>query len=177
MRDDDDDSPDDLAWEEYRRQIDRRLDEIRPGRIGASDRAWRERVYGWARNHIPDETTIVKRFAEAEVDRREAQATKRANKVLRAWLHGQAPLSWEILGPLPIRVGNVRVRLDHATPEDVDDAARELARQGLATYQEVVLLVEGLRALAREARRGGHANVAQLGDQPPRGDEPGLAAD
>ena len=156
-----------LMWKAYHREIDQRLDELRPERVGAGEKEWREPVYGWARNHIPDESNIVHHFAEQIVDRREGQATKRGNEHLRRWMHGQMPLTWADLGPLPIRVGKLRIRLDAATPEDLDDAAGEVQADGARTWQEVLLLAETMREIAKLARRAGLATVAKVGDLPP----------
>lgn len=156
------------SWTEYFRGIDQRLDALRPDRSGRNDKDWREPVYGWARNHIPDESNLIRKFAEREVDRREAVATKRGNKLLRSWARGQAALFWKDLGPLPVVVAKVRIRLDAVTPDDIDDAARELEEAGKAVYDEVVLLGLALRDLGRAARRKGLATVALLGDLDPR---------
>ncbi len=158
------------SWAEFRHEIDRKLDELRPERGSQSEKEWRAPVYGWARNHIPDESNLVRYFAEAEVDRREGLATKRGNLLLRRWAKGQMPLFWVDLGPLPVVVEKVRIRLDAVTPDDIEDAARELEHQGKATYDEVLLLVDGMRDLGRNARRKGLSVVALLGDLKPRTD-------
>lgn len=156
------------SWVDYRRRIDQILDEDRPERASVGDQSWRHRAYGWARNHIPDEEHLVRHFAEQEVDRREREATKAGNAIIRRWLHGQAPLDWALLGPKPIKVDELlRVRLDAATPDDIEDSARLLETKGKAQYDEVIALANGMRDLARAARRAGHAYVALLGNQDP----------
>lgn len=155
------------SWVEYRHEIDRRLDAVRPERCGANEKDWREPIYGWARNHIPDESNLVRRFAEKEVNNRERIATTRGNKLLRGWLHGRVRLAWRFLGPLPVVVGKVRIRLDAATPDDLEDAARELEERGRLVFNEVLLLVGGLRDLARAARRQGLLTVSLIGDLAP----------
>ena len=155
-------------WEEFRREVDRRLDAVRPERASVGQKDWREPVYGWARNHLPDESNLVRRIAEREVDHREGEATKRGNGFIREWMHGRGPLSWELVGPLPVKVGKLRIRLDVATAIEVEDAARELLSQGKATFDEVVLLADGLFDLSRQAREKGCVTVALIGDQPPR---------
>jgi len=163
----DDEAP--KMWKEYHRQIDQRLDRIRPQRAGAGEKEWREAVYGWARNHIPDESTIVRHFAEQEVDRREAQATRRGNAHLRQWMEGQIPLVWNDIGCLPVKITrDLRVRLDAVTPQDLDDAARLVQDAGLQVYTETLLLAEAERDLASRARQAGLVVVALLGDLPPR---------
>lgn len=156
------------SWENYRAAIAERLDERRPARCAMGEKDWREPVYGWARNHIPNESTLVRVFAEAEVDRVEGKATRRGNKYLRQWAKGQRPLLWADLGPLPVVVGKVRIRLDAVTADDIEDAAMELEAAGKVTYDEVVLLGRAMRDLARNTRRQGLAFVALLGDLGPR---------
>jgi hypothetical protein len=164
----DDGDEQDLMWQEFRQEIDRRLDARRPERAGVSEKKWREPVYGWARNHLPDESNIVRRVAEREVDQRERQATRRGNDLIRAWMHGRMPLAWSLVGPLPVKVGRLRIRLDVATASEVEDAARELQANGKAVYDEVLLLCDGLRDIGRQARQQGYVAVALIGDQPPK---------
>lgn len=159
------------TWAAYHSEIDKRLDEIRPRRSSSGDKDWREPVYGWARNHIPDESNLIRHFAEKEVDRREATATKRGNDLLRRWAKGQMPLLWSDLGPLPTLVDGVRIRMDALTPDDMDDAAREQRSKAKQVYDEVLILSESLEDLARTARRSGCSFVAEIGDQDPRGAE------
>src|SRR5262245_29226623 len=161
-------SPNTKEWENYRREIDKRLNAIRPQRAGVGEREWREPVYGWARNHIPDESNLVHNFAARIVDQREGQATKIGNLHLRGWLHGVEPLDWSVVGPYPVRVGKLRIRLDAVTPDELEDAARELRAAGQIVWNEVLLLHDGMLDLARAARRQGLATVAKLGDQEPR---------
>lgn len=158
-----------MMWKEFHREIDRRLDALRPKRASIGDREWRESVYGWARNHIPDETNIVRRFAEKEVDRREREATTRGNRELRRWMDGQIPLVWADLGALPVKVDEqLRVRLDAVTPQDLEDAAKLVQSDGLKVYQETLRLAECERELASRARSAGVTIVALLGNLPPR---------
>jgi hypothetical protein len=164
----DDGDEQDIMWQEFRHEIDLRLDARRPERAGVSEKEWREPVYGWARNHLPDELNIVRRIAEREVDLRERQATRRGNDYIRAWMHGRMPLSWQLVGPLPIKVGKLRIRLDIATASEVEDAARELRANAKAVYDEVLLLCDGLLDIGRQARQKGCVAVALIGDQPPR---------
>jgi hypothetical protein len=161
--------PDEQTWAEYHAEIDKRLDALRPQRSSSGDKDWRESVYGWARNHIPDESNLVRHFAEKEVDGREAKATRRGNKMLRRWAKGQIPLLWADLGPLPVVVDGTRIRMDALTPDDMDDAARELRSNAKQVFDEVLILTESLEDLARTARRAGCSFVAEIGDLDPRG--------
>lgn len=157
------------TWAAYHAEIDRRLDQLRPQRSSSADKEWREDVYGWARNHIPDERNLVRFFAEKAVDIREASATRRGNLLLRHWAKGHLPLLWSDLGPLPVRVNGMRIRMDALTPDDMDDAAREQRSKAKQVYDEVLILSESMEDLARTARRAGCSFVAEIGDQDPRG--------
>ena len=159
----------DHLWAEYYEGIDQRLNEVRPPRSNQADREWREPVYGWARNHIPNESHLVRVFAERVVDNRETQASKRGNRYLRQWcLSGGMPLLWKDLGALPCIVEKVRIRMDAATPDDFDDAAREMEATAKQNYDATLIVVGAMRDLARMARRAGCDYVAQVGDLPPR---------
>lgn len=159
------------TWAEYHAEIDKRLDALRPKRSSSGDKDWREPIYGWARNHIPNESNLVRHFAEKEVDQREGKATRRGNKMLRRWAKGQIPLVWSDLGPLPVVVDGQRIRMDALTPDDMDDAATELHSNAKQVYDEVEILSMSLRDLARTARRAGCSFVAEIGDLDPRGTE------
>lgn len=171
--DDDGDGEEEVSdsWKEFRRGIDEKLDRHRPNRAGVGETKWREPVYTWARNHMPDETHLVRNVAKQEVDRREGLATKRGNKHVRAWMKGQAPLSWLLLGALPIKVGEIRVRADAATPEDLEESARAVRESALGNYNEEVLLATGFDEIAKRARQSGFDTAADIGDQPPRRSE------
>lgn len=69
----------------------------------------------------------------------------------------------------------IRIRLDAVTPDDIEDAARELDRAAKNVYDEVLILTDGMRDLARTARRQGLSTVALLGDLKPRGTDEGIA--
>jgi hypothetical protein len=159
------------VWGPFRAEIARRLNELRPERITMGETDWREPVYAWARNHMPDESHLVRHVAKREVDRQEREATKRGNDLIRDYGHGRMPLEWSLVGPYPVNVDKVRVRLDVATPDDIDAATVELLAKGRQTFEEVMLLVETLRYLAQRARSEGHATVAAIGDLPAREQE------
>lgn len=161
----------DQAWNEFRATIRDRLNEIRPGRVDEAEREWREPVYGWARQHMPDETELVRRIARAEVDRQEGEATRRGNDYLRDYWQGRMPLGWDLVGPYPIRVDGVRVRLDVATPNDVARAADQLAAELTKTFQSGLAAVSALRYLGQRAIESGLTTVAKIGDLPAHGKE------
>ena len=89
------------------------------------------------------------------------------NDYLRDYWQGRMPLGWELVGPYPIRVDGVRVRLDVATPSDVEKAADQLAAELAKTFQSGLAAVSALRYLAGKARENGLETVARIGDLPP----------
>ena len=128
-----------------------------------------EPTKGWARNHIPDESNIVRHFADDIVQRREGLATKRGNNFLRKWNEGERPLDWALFGPLPIKLPDgLRVRLDAATLMDIEDAAVLMEEEAKRNFDKVVILVRALRDLVREARGKGFQRISQLGNLTPR---------
>lgn len=95
----------------------------------------------------------------------EGQSAKSANKAIREWLRGNGPLDWALLGPLPATIdGKRKCRLDSITADLLEDAADYIEAQGRKVYANVLLLVDALRLLAREARRRGLPIVSALGD-------------
>lgn len=158
----------DGSWAEYYARIDAILDEDRPARALPSETAWMERARGFARNHIPNESEIVRHFGDDITSRREGLATKAANKILRLWMNGQAPLDWGIDGSKPIKLKDgTRVRLDCATSDDLRNAARALAGRLRITYDNGMVAARGMWLLATEATRRGYATASDIGDQEP----------
>lgn len=155
----------DDSWKVFIAGINERLNEHRPARVGRSEEDWREPVYAWARNHMPDESHLVRTIAKREVNRVEGDAAKRGNKMLRQYAHGQAPLYWGELGPYPMIINEMRVRWDAATPDDVDDAAQEIRSNGKRQFDEVTILADTMQELARSARKSGLDKIALIGDQ------------
>lgn len=158
------------AEAEYRAEIDRRLDAIRPKRAAISDRDWREPVYTWARNHMPNETNLVRRQAQRDVDRRERDATHRGNGKLRDWQIGTMPLFiWTDVGPTPIRVGDDHVRLDAVTIRDGRQFARETRTSAKRTYDSQLLVATAIEEMCDLATEKGCLLLAELGDLPAPG--------
>jgi hypothetical protein len=159
------------SWQQYYRDIDRLLNEIRPPRAGKSEKEWREPAYGYAANHMPDQRGAVRNLAKAHVDRRETLASRHGNDIIRAYGQGQTPLEWALLGPLPFTIGKLKVRFDAATTEDVEDGAREQELTAKQRYDAELIVIATMRDLARSARRQGYEFVVQLGDLPLRNDD------
>jgi hypothetical protein len=158
-------------WSEFHALIDQALNKARPPRAKPSDKEWQAPVIGLAANKMPDESMLLRRFAEQVVSQRDALATKHAKKIMKDYVRGIVPLDWSMFGPLPIDVGGLRVRLDVATPNDVEDAARETERRARLSYQSALAVVDGFRDIARDARDRGFPLVHLIGDQPLRDGE------
>jgi len=153
-------------WADFWRQIDLKLAEARPARAGVDDRAWREEVYGWARNHIPNEANLVRTTAQQQVDNREKIATRRGNDWLRAYYDtGRGPLFWDAT---PIRVGEEHVRLDAATIRDGVNFEQERRRSAKQKYDSELVACDAMHELVEMAREQGYMRLSQLGDLPPR---------
>lgn len=162
-------------WAEYEQAIDERLNKARPSRSSPKDRDWMEKsgVLGWARNHLPQEEYAVRKFAEKIVMEREGKANRRANRLVKRFATGQAPLFWSDLGPLPFTLDDegVRVRFDAATPADLDTHASHIRENARQRFEAELLVASTLEDLARQAREGGFVRVAQIGDLPQRSQE------
>jgi hypothetical protein len=171
----DDDAEKRRLWAAYEQAIDERLNEARPARSGPKDRNWMEEagVLGWARNHLPYEQYAVRNFAEAIVIKREALANRRANRLVRRYALGQAPLFWGDLGPLPFTIDEerLRVRFDAATPSDFDNHAAHIRESATSRLEAELLVAAALEDLARQARAAGFVRVALIGDMPQRSQE------
>ena len=164
--------PDDEGWGEFRTEIDRRLNELRPARSTPADRAWMQPIFGWCRNHMPNESNLVRYVAEQEVIKREARANRKANRLLKAHADGQAPLTWADLGPLPFTMedNGLRVRFDAATPDETETRSNQIRLSARRSYQSGLRVADVLDELARRAREAGYDHIAMIGDLPIRDD-------
>jgi hypothetical protein len=163
---------DDDLWGEFWEEIDRRLNLARPARSSPIDRGWMQPIFGWARNHIPNEENLVRHFAEREVVARESKLNRKANRLLKRYASGQQALTWTDLGPLPFTLdtAGLRVRFDAATPDDFEGHARHIRGRAKQTFQSELAVAAALDDMAKMARVAGHARVAMLGDLPIRED-------
>jgi hypothetical protein len=165
--------PDDdkQLWGEFYAGIDDRLNKARPARSNTQDRDWLQPVIGWAANHIPNEMYLVRTFAEREVHKREGDANRKANALLKQYATGQMMLTWADLGPLPFTIDDrakLRVRYDAATPEDLEAHARFIRGSARRRYDAELVVADTLDDLARVAREAGYSRVALIGDMPVR---------
>lgn len=162
----------DRAEAEYLAEINRILDEDRPKRAHASDRSWRERAYAWARNHMPNETTLHRRKAQGDVDWAEIRRTRKGNDVLRAYWTGAARLFFlEDEGRFPIKLGQDHVRIDSLTTPDSRQFAREMRADLKKVYDSGLAVADAADYLADLATEQGFMFLSQLGNLPPRGQE------
>lgn len=146
-------------------EIDRLLDRHRPARYDSSDKAWMAPVESAVADRIP--ITEARRRAAAEiVRRREAEATKSANRLLRTVGEtGQPPLDWMDMACRPIAWGEHRVRLDEATPRDFLDWATEERRRADRDHEARIKTVEGAELIGNGMAA---AKVRTIADYWPR---------
>ena len=124
-------------------QIDTWLNEARPERYSADEKDWIDPVIDKAAEDIHQYKSVadaVRELARRRVYVREAQATRRANRILRdIGKTGQLPLGWgedpdwktflfDIIRA-PISVARQRIRLGAATDEDWKEWELESARE------------------------------------------------
>lgn len=155
-----------VEWAEFRAGIVQRLDEVRPPRAGINETDWREPVYAWARNHMPNETMLVRKVAVDQVNNRERDATRRGNDFLRRWILVQVPLFWSDIGYLPIRLGEQHIRLDASTPADMRQFAREIRAHAKQRFDSELLVADAAEELAERATQAGLLLISKLGDLP-----------
>ena len=162
---------DPLSWRQWKAEIVRRLNLARPTRYGREDRDWMEPTKGWARLRMPDETNLVRVYAERIVNSIEANATRTGNRLMHAWNNGQRPLVWDEYGAFPVTIDDLRVRLDAATSDDMRDWATEREGEAKRNYDAELSLARAARDLADLAAARGLERIRELGDLAPRGED------
>lgn len=119
--------------------IDSALDAARPDRYHPGDADWFAAIIDIVAAEIPDDDARRK-VARDIVVRREAEATKRTNKVLREIVAtSQLPLDWMDLQRWPLGVGEERVALGACMADDFREFAnieRRRAANEFATRNE-----------------------------------------
>lgn len=120
-------------------RIDQALDAGRPDRYQPGDEGWLDPIIDAIAADIPD-AEARRRVARDIVVRREAEATKRTNRVLREVVAtGQLPLDWMDIQRWPLGVGEFRVALGACMADDFRDFAnieRRRAANEFATRNE-----------------------------------------
>lgn len=119
--------------------IDDRLNLARPDRYEPGDESWLQSIIDDIANEIPS-YDARQRVARDIVIRREAEATKRTNRVLRDVIRsGQLPFDWFDIRRWPLGVGDQRVALGACTSDDFREFAnieRRRAANDFATRNE-----------------------------------------
>lgn len=142
--------------------IDEALAKARPERYQADDKDWMDDVIESVRQELAERARddMVKDEARRRVYRREAQATKRTNRILRDIdATGQLPLGWgdgdmwrkllfELLH-LPLSIGGIRVRFGVAGVNDWEQWLLESARQRDKRNAAEISANEGARLLVQ----------------------------
>lgn len=122
--------------------IDEALAKLRPERYQADDKDWMDGVIETVQKELAERERdeLVKDEARRRVYRREGQATKRTNRILRDIdATGQLPLGWgdgdawrvllfDLLH-LPISIGGLRIRFGVASASDWEQWLLESGRQ------------------------------------------------
>jgi hypothetical protein len=143
-------------------RVDRMLDAARPARYDSSDKDWMAEIEA----AIAGEISIVeaRQIAARDVVRkRETEATKSANRLLRSvFRDGQPPLGWLDMAARPIAWGSHRVRLDEANADDFEAWADEENRRADADYGARMEAVKGARLVADSLRSNGARHVGAI---------------
>lgn len=115
-------------------QIDDLLRSTRPDRYAAAERDWRTTAYAVVAGQLaPEDAQLI--AAKILVDKRESQATKRANKVFRTVARTKAwPVDWMELTDEPISVDEDRICLRVATAEDLRRWAASERREASSDF-------------------------------------------
>lgn len=115
-------------------QIDDLLRSTRPDRYDATERDWRSTTYAAVAAQLaPEDARLI--AARIMVDKRESQATKRANRVFRRIARTKEwPIDWMDLADEPISVDDARICLRVATAEDLRRWAASERRDASADF-------------------------------------------
>lgn len=145
--------------------IDEALARVRPERYDASDKDWMDEVVETVREMLEERRRdeVIRDAAARRVYRREAEATKRTNRILRDINEtGRLPLGWgegddwrtvlfDLLH-LPLSIARQRVRFGVASAHDLEQWELESGREEdkrraaqIAARQGARLLVDWLK--------------------------------
>lgn len=141
--------------ESLSQHIDALLDQHRPERYDAGDKAWRQAVYAAVEPLVPP--ADARRLAASQlVDQREGIATRAANELLRQIGRSrQWPLDWMDQGCRPISVATERVQLGAATPIDLEHWAIDERRVAAQDFAARSLACDGAEWCAEQMRTNG----------------------
>jgi hypothetical protein len=142
--------------------IDEALAKVRPERYDAGDKDWMDDVVESVRQSLADraEDEVIRDAARRRVYRREAEATKRTNRLLRDIDEtGQLPLGWgdgdkwrELLFDLlhlPLSIARRRVRFGVASANDLEQWELESGREEDKRHAAQISARRAARLLAK----------------------------
>jgi hypothetical protein len=131
-----------------RRDLLADLAAVRPDRYTAGDISWASDVI----DDYADSMSVAEaktRAAVDEVKNLEANATRKANRLLRHYgTNGELPLGWFEMARWPVSVGDFRVCLEEMTPEDFREFARNEEVAANSDHSARLAAVKGARDLA-----------------------------
>lgn len=142
--------------------IDEALAKVRPERYDADDKEWMDEVVQLVEESFVKRSRdeVIRDAAKRRVYRREAEATKRTNRILRDIDNtGRLPLGWgegdtwrkllfDILH-LPLSIARKRVRLGVANASDLEQWELESAREEDKRRAAQISARSGARLLAQ----------------------------
>lgn len=155
--------------------IDEALGKVRPERYDAGDKEWMDEVVELVQEAAErrDRADVFADWARRRVYRREAEATKRTNRILRDIdATGQLPLGWgegdswrELLFDLlhlPLSIARERVRLGVANAQDLEQWELESAREEDKRRAAQISARSGARLLGQWLKDQGASRVEDL---------------
>ncbi len=156
--------------------IDKALGKARPERYAADDKEWMDSVVDMATKQYGSRKVeeLKRDLARRRVYRRESEATKRTNKILRNIDEtGQLPLGWgdgekwkELFHDIlhdPLSIAGQRVRLGVATAQDLEQWELESAREEDKRRAAQIGARSGARLLQKWLKDKGANRVDELG--------------
>lgn len=142
--------------------IDARLDEARPNRYRPEQDEWLTAIIDDVAVTISIEEA-QKRVARDLVVRREAEATKRTNRVLRdIFKTGNLPLDWLDMQRCPLSINGERVALGACTPDDFREFANIERRRAAKEHATRNESCDGARFLADMIEKNGARRASDL---------------
>lgn len=154
--------------------IDEELAKVRPERYSAEGKDWMESVVDMAAGQLNDRKVeeLKRDLARRRVYRREAEATKKTNKVLREiYEEGRLPFGWgdpeweealHYLLHLPLSIARQRVRLGVASAQDLEQWELESGREEDKRKAAQIAARRGARLLQEWLREQKAKRVDQL---------------
>lgn len=169
---DPDESPND---KQLNHDIDGALSHIRPERYDAEEKEWMDSVVEIVREVLSERTRdeVLRDEARRRVYRREAEATKHLNRILRNIDDtGQLPIGWgegdnwrdmlfDVLH-MPLSIARKRVRFGVANAADLEQWELESAREEDKRRAAQISARSGARLLQQKLREQGAKRIEEL---------------